>query len=123
MVLAINGLVFLLRSVVNLTRPTSFYIEPESPGYARDAVRILGVTYGAFGLTQLGVSGSSDSATIRTVSIASMLFASGAAAAAITQNIDADTGFRRLRWVSAAENVGLATLYALLLVKDRQGKR
>ena len=122
-VLAVNGLVFLLRGLVNLARPTSFYLERESPGYARDAVRMLGVTYGVFGLTQLGVSRSADTAAVRSVSVASMLFASGAAAAAIAQNADSNTGFRRLRLISAAENVGLATLYALLLKNERRSRR
>ena len=118
--LAINGLVFLLRSVINLLKPTSFYLEPEAPGYARDAVRVLGVTYGVLGMTQLGVSRSDDSNSIRTVSVASMLFALGAAVASVAQNKDSKTAFRRMRLASATENLGVVALYAVILKKSRQ---
>jgi hypothetical protein len=84
--LALNGLVFLLRGGLNLTRPTSFYLAKGAPDNAIDAVRVLGITYVAFGLVQTGVWFTPERTAVRVVAGSSMLFASGVALQALNQD-------------------------------------
>ena len=84
--LAVNGLVFLLRASLNILRPTSFYLAEGAPDNAIDAVHVLGITYAAFGLIQLGIWRSQDRTAVRVVAAGSMLFASGVALQALGQN-------------------------------------
>ena len=117
--LVINGLVFLLRALLNLFRPTSFYLESDAPAYAVDAVRVLGVTYGVLGLIQLGMWRVTDRRAVRIVSAASLLFATGIAAQASIQDTTSGDRFHQMRRASAAENLTLVGLYAYLLYRER----
>lgn len=117
LVLAINGAVFMLRASMNLIRPTSFYLPDGAPTYAEDAVRVLGITYAALGLIQLGMWMVPDARAVRTVAGASMLFATGVAIQAVVQGSQSADAFHRLRIGSAAENLGVAVLYAALLYR------
>jgi hypothetical protein len=114
-----NGCVFLLRAARNLTEPTSFYLPADAPAYARDTVRVLGITYAALGVIQLGMCVVRDERAVRTVAGASMLFAAGVALQAAAQGSTSADAFHRLRLGSAAENVGVAALYAVLLLRGR----
>ena len=118
--LAINGVVFLIRAVLNVFRPTSFYLESGAPEYAGDAVRVLGITYGVFGLIQLGMWQVVDRRAVRVVSWGSLLFASGIALQASAQGGSSTDSFHQMRLASAAENVAVATLYAFLLYRELQ---
>ena len=119
-VLATNGAVFLLRAVLNVFRPTSFYLEPDAPKYAADAVQVMGITYASLGAIQIGVSQLADRAAVQIVSGASMLFAGGVAAKAATQSSGSQDGFHRMRLASAAENLIVAALYGALLVRSNR---
>jgi hypothetical protein len=116
--LAVNGVVFVLRALINVVRPTAFYLEPEAPTYARDAVRVLGITYAALGAIQLGMSALSSRWAVRVAAGGSMLFAAGVAAQAALQDSASSDAFHRLRLGSAAENGLVAALYAALLFRD-----
>ncbi len=115
--LVFNGLVFLLRAVLNVLRPRSFYLESDAPDYASDAVRVLGITYGVVGFIQLGMWRVADWRSVRVVSWGSLVFAAGVAALATAQKTTSTDGFHRMRWASAAENVAVATAYAVLLTR------
>ncbi len=116
--LALNGLVFLLRGGLNLTRPTSFYLAEGAPVNAMDAVRVLGITYVAFGLVQTGMWFTPDRIAVRVVAGSSMLFASGVALQALNQDAALPDSFHQIRLLSAAENVAVAALYAALLYRE-----
>jgi hypothetical protein len=116
--LAVNGLVFLVRAFLNVFRPTFFYLESGAPEYARDAVRVLGITYGVVGFMQLGMWRVSDRRAVRVVSSGSLLFAAGVAVQASTQEGSSTARFYQMRLASAAENVAVAALYAVLLYRE-----
>jgi hypothetical protein len=122
-VLAVNGVVFLVRAGLDIVRPTSFYLAAGAPAYAVDAVRVLGITYATLALVQLGVSRLADPRAVRLVAAASMLFAAAVAVQASLQSSGTTDAFHRLRWGSAAENVLVATLYAMLLYRGRPAGR
>ncbi len=117
--LILNGVVFLVRAGTNLFKPTSWYVDADAPKSAVDAVHVIGIAYAALGLTQLGMWGVSDRRAVRAVSGASLAFAAGMAAKALTQGSGPTDAFHRMRYASAAENAGVAVLYALLLSRDR----
>lgn len=121
--LALNGLVFLLRGGLNLTRPTSFYLAKGAPDNAMDAVRVLGITYVAFGLVQTGMWFTPDRIPVRVVAGSSMLFASGVALQALKQDAALPDSFHQIRRLSAAENVAVAALYAALLYREHDDRR
>ncbi len=52
--LAYSGFEFVARGIVNYIQPTTFYLQADAPRYAQDAVRVLAITYLAFGLIHLG---------------------------------------------------------------------
>jgi len=118
--LAVNGLVFLIRALLNVFRPTSFYLESGAPEYASDAVRVLGITYGVLGFIQLGMWRVSDRRAVVVVSSGSLLFAAGVAVQAMTQEGSSTDSFHQMRLASAAENVAVAALYAFLLYREHQ---
>lgn len=117
--LAVNGLVFFIRAVTNLVRPTSFYLESDAPKYAVDAVRVIGITYAALAVIQLGMWRVDDRRAVRAVAGASQLFAAGIAVQAATQGSSSTDTFHRIRFASAAENAAVVVLYALLLHRER----
>lgn len=121
--LAVNGAVFLYRGSLDILQPTSFYLESDALGYAMDAVRVMGITYLAFGLTQLGMWRVADPRAVRTVAGASFLFAAGVLAQAATQGSASTDAFHRLSLGAAAENLGVAASYAALLVRERHTRR
>ena len=121
--LAVNGLVFLLRASLNILRPTSFYLAEGAPDNAIDAVHVLGITYAAFGLIQLGMWRSQDRTAVRVVAAGSMLFASGVALQALGQNSSPPDTFHQIRRASAAENIAVAALYATLIIRERRQHR
>jgi hypothetical protein len=84
--LAYSGFEFVARGIVNFVQPTTFYLQADAPGYAMDAVRVLAITYLAFGLVHLGAWRVNDRRAVRLVAMASMLFAAGAAVQAATQS-------------------------------------
>jgi hypothetical protein len=118
--LAVNGLVFLLRAGLNILRPTSFYLAEGSPDNAVDAVHVLGITYAAFGLVQLGMWRSQDRTAVRVVAAGSLLFASGVALQALGQDPSPPDTFHQIRMASAAENIAVAALYTTLLIRERR---
>jgi hypothetical protein len=118
-VLAVNGLVFLVRAGLDNVRPTSFYLAAGAPAYAVDAVRVLGITYATLAMVQLGASRLAGPCAVRLVAAASMLFAAAVAVQASMQGSGTADAFHRPRWGSAAENVLVATLYAVLLYRGR----
>lgn len=118
--LALNGLVFLLRAALNVLRPTSFYLSPGAPENAEDAVRVLGITYAAVGVVQLGAARSVDRTALRIVATGSALFAGGVALQAISQSSSPPDAFHRIRVASAVENVLVAGLYLALLLRERR---
>ncbi len=83
--LAYSGFEFVARGIVNYIQPTTFYLQADAPRYAQDAVRVLAITYLAFGLIHLGAWRVNDRLAVRLVAGASMLFAAGAAIQAATQ--------------------------------------
>lgn len=83
--LAVNGAVFLWRGSLDILQPTSFYFQSDAPVYAMDAVRILGITYVALGLIQLGVWPVTDRRAVRIVAGGSLVFAACVAVQAATQ--------------------------------------
>ncbi len=116
--LLVNGAVFLWRGSLDITQPTSFYLESDAPAYAVDAVRVLGVAYLALGLTQLGAGWTADRAAVRVVAGASLLFAVGVAVQALTQGSGSADAFHRLSPGPALENLLVALAYAVLLAQD-----
>ena len=118
--LAVNGLVFLLRAGLNIFRPKSFYLAEGAAENAIDAVHVLGITYAAFGLIQLGMWRSQDRTAVRVVAAGSMIFASGVALQALGQDSSPPNTFHQIRLASAAENVAVAALYAALLIRERR---
>lgn len=115
--LAINGAVFLLRASLNIVEPSNFYLEPDAPDYAKDAVRVLGFAYLALGLIQLGMLPVRDRSAIRVVAAASMLFAAAVFIQAMIQGVGPADAFHRLRPGPAAENGLVALFYAILLLR------
>lgn len=120
--LVTNGLIFLVRAFINLVRPTSWYVDANAPKNAVDTVHVVGITYAAFGVSQIGMWRVTDRRAVRAVSGASMLFAVGIAAKALTQGSGSVDASHRLRYASAAENVLVALLYAVLLYRERQSE-
>lgn len=121
--LALNGLVFLLRAALNLIRPTSFYLADGAPENAVDAVHVLGVTYAAFGFIQLGMWRSNDRTAVRVVAQGSLLFALGVAIKALSQDSAPPDTFHQIRLASATENAFLVVIYAALLNRERKQHR
>lgn len=120
--LAINGLVFVVRAATNLLRPASWYIDSDAPSNTVDAVHVIGITYAAVGVTQIGMWPVTDRQAIRTVSSASLLFAAGVAVKALTQGSGPDA-FHRMRYASAAENILVGLVYAVLLNREHQAAK
>ncbi len=118
-VLALNGVVSLVRAGTNFCKPTSWYVDADAPKSAVDVVHVIGIAYAALGLTQIGMWRVSDRQAVRAVSGASLAFAAGIAAKALSQGSGPTDAFHRLRYASAAENAGVAALYAVLLFRDR----
>lgn len=116
--LAINGAVFLLRASLNLVEPTNFYLQPDAPDYALDAVRVMGSAYLALGLIQLGMWLVRERMAIRVVAGASMLFAAAVFIQAMLQGVGSADAFHRLRPGPAAENGLVALSYAILLLSE-----
>lgn len=113
--LALNGVVFLVRAGTNFLKPRSWYVDANAPQNAVDAVHVIGIAYAAVGLIQIGMWRVSDRRAVRAVSGASLAFAAGMAGKALTQGSGPADAFHRMRYASAAENVGVAALYAVLL--------
>jgi hypothetical protein len=121
--LAVNGGVFLWRGSLDILQPTSFYLEPDAPKYAMDAIRVLGITYISLGLIQLATWWVSDRRAVRTVAGASLLFAAGVFAQAATQGSASADPFHQLSPGAAVENLLVAMLYAGFLVLDARSQR
>lgn len=123
--LAYNGVESLLRGVANLVDPTMFYLQPDAPPYAMDAVRVLAITYLALGLIQLGAWRVQDRRAVRTVAGASLLFAAGVAIQVATQGSASTDVFHQAGVVIGPvtlSNLGLNVLwtviYAGLLLRE-----
>jgi hypothetical protein len=117
--LAVNGAVFVLRGTLNVGAPDSFYLPPDPPRYARDVVRLLGVTYLTVASAQLQTAWRGDDSAVRGMGVASMLFAGGAATVALSSRGSSLTGFDRFRAASALENAALCLGYGALLTRAR----
>lgn len=117
--LVANGVVFLIRAVTNLLRPTSWYVDVDAPKNAVDTVHVVGITYGAFGVSQIGMWPVTDRRAVRAVSVASMVFAVGIAVKALTQGSGSVDASHRMRYASATENFLVALMYAVLLCRER----
>ena len=117
--LAINGVVFFVRAFTNIFKPTSWYIDRDAPKSAVDTVHVIGITYAALGVTQMGMWPVADRRAVRAVSGASALFAAGIGIKALTQGSGSADAFHRMRYESAAENVAVAVLYAVFLYRER----
>ncbi|MGB5531511.1 MAG: hypothetical protein WBN71_00250 [Acidimicrobiia bacterium] len=117
--LAINGVVFLVRALTNFIMPASWYLHAGAPRNAVDAVHVIGITQAALGLTQIGMWSVDDRRAVRAVSGASMSFAVAIALKALSQGSGSTDAFHRMRYASAAENIGVAALYGGLLLRER----
>jgi hypothetical protein len=118
--LALNGVVFLWRAFNNIFRPTSFYLLSDAPKYAVDAVRVIGISFIALGLIQLGTWWVVDRLAVRIVAGASLLFAVGFVALAAMMGSTSADAFHRIRFGSIAENTVVVVLYAILLFRTGQ---
>jgi hypothetical protein len=123
--LAWNGFESIARGLVNLARPTIFYLPPEAPKYAQDTVRVLAITYLAVGVMQLGACRLKDRQAVRLVAGASMLFAAGVALQAATQGSGSSDVFHQsgerigpVTLNNAWINVLWSTIYAVLLLRE-----
>jgi hypothetical protein len=116
--LAVNGGIFLWRGSLDILQPTSFYLASDAPRYAIDAVRVLGITYLALGLIQLGMWWVPDRRAVRIVAGASMLFAAAVFAQALTQGSASADAFHQLSPGPAVENALVAVAYAILLSRE-----
>jgi len=116
--LAINGVVFLWRGFLDIVQPTEFYLESDAPKYAMDAVRVIGITYVAVGLIQLGMWRVTDRLAVRVVASASMFFGAAVAVQAATQGSGSADAFHRLAPGPAVENALVAILYAVLIYRE-----
>jgi len=123
LLLVINGGFFLLRGALDIVQPTSFYLAPDAPGYAVDAVRVLGITYLALGLIQLGSWVVNDRRAVRLVASASVLFAAGVFLEALSQGSGSADQFHRLAPGPAVENLLVAAAYVALLLRDVRAER
>ena len=115
--LAYNGVESLLRGLVNLATPTVFYLQPDAPGYAQDAVRVLAITYLALGVVQLSTWRVADRRAVRNVAFASMLFAAGVAIQVATQGSASTDVFHSPGVVVGPvtlSNLGLNVLWTVL---------
>ena len=121
--LAVNGVFFLWRGSLDIVEPTSFYLQPDAPTYAMDAVRVLGITYLALGLIQLGTCRVADRRAAQIVAGASLLFAAGVAVQAATQGSASTDAFHQLSPGPAVENLLVAVLYAGLLLRESRPRR
>ena len=121
--LAVNGAVFLWRGSLDVLQPASFYLEPDAPNYAADAIHVLGITYVALGLIQLGMWRVTERRPVRIVAAASMLFGTGVAVQAMTQGSASSDAFHQLSPGPAIENTLVALLYAALLYREAQAAR
>ena len=119
--LAVNGAVFVLRGALNVVTPRSFYLPPRPPRYAEDVVRLLGVTYLAMAVAQLGTAWRGNDSAVRTMGAASMLFAGGAATVAMSPGSSQETGFERVRRWSALENTAVCVGYTALTTRAHRG--
>lgn len=119
-VLAINGGVFLFRSLTNLRRPASFFLRSDAPSYAVDAVHVMGITQAALATAQLGVASSDDRRAVTATAIGSALFGTGVAAKALMTDGSHDVRFHRLRLAAGLENLAVATIYLVLLRRSRR---
>ena len=117
--LVTNGLIFLVRAITNLLRPKSWYVDANAPPNAVDTVHVLGITYAALGVSQIGMWPATDRKTVRAVAGASLLFAAGIAIKAVTQGGGSVDAFHRMRYASAAENALVGLGYAVLLHRER----
>ena len=117
--LAVNGAVFVLRGTLNVVAPNLFYLPPDPPRYAKDVVRLLGVTYLAVASAQLQTAWHGDDSAVRAMGVASMLFAGGAATVAASSEGSRLTGFDRVRPGSALENAALCVAYGALMARAR----
>jgi hypothetical protein len=116
--LAVNGALFLWGGSLDILQPTSFYLEADAPVYAMDAIRVLGITYLALGLIQLGAWQVADRRAVRVVAGASLLFAAGVGVQAVTQGSASADAFHQLSPGPAAENLLVALLYAGLFARE-----
>ena len=122
--LVYNGLESLGRGFINLVRPTTFYLEPDAPRYAQDAVRVLAITYLALSLVQLGTWRVNDRRAVRTVALASLLFAAGVGVQAAAQGTGSTDAFHQAEVIgpltlnNVALNVLWTAIYAGLLVRE-----
>ena len=118
--LAINGVAFLAYAASNILLPTSYFLEADAPKTAVDAVRVVGIAYGALGLIQLGMWWVADRLALRIVAGASLLFCAGFAAQAALQGSASNDPFHQLGLVVAAGNGLVALIYAWLLYRESQ---
>lgn len=114
-VLAANGVVFLVRALTNLTRPTSFFLDADAAPNAVDSIHVMGLTQVALGLTQLGIASSADVGSLRAAALASQLFAAGMAVKTLTMGRDSVDRFHRIRYGAAAENLFVVGLLGVAL--------
>jgi len=98
--LAINGVAFLAYAASNILLPTSYFLEADAPKTAVDAVRVVGITYGALGLIQLGMWWVADRLAL--------------------QGSASNDPFHQLGLVVAAGNGLVALIYAWLLYRESQ---
>lgn len=121
--LAINGAVFALRGALNVVAPSSFYLPDDPPRYAKDVVRLLGVTYLAIASAQVQTALRGDDSAVRQIGAASMLFAGGAALVALSSGASRRTRFDRVKPGSALENGVLCVTYGALIVQAHRQRR
>jgi len=123
--LAYNGIESLLRGVAGLVVPTMFYLQPDAPEYAQDAVRVLAITYLTLSVIQLSTWGMTDRRAVRSVAVASMLFGASVAIQVATQGSASTDVFHQAGVVIGPvilSNLGLnvlwTVLYAGLLIRE-----
>ena len=122
LLLAINGVVFVLYAVSNTLAPTSYFLPSDAPGYAIAVVRVVSVAYLALGLIQLGMWMVTDRLAVRIVAGASLVFAAAFAGFAVTVGSGSSDPYHQFAMAGAAGNVIVAILYAILLYRERAGQ-
>lgn len=82
---------------------------------------MLGVTYLAVAVAQMGSVWRGNDAAVRTLGAASMLFAGGAAAVAMSPGGSQETGFERVRRWAALENTAVCVGYTAFITHAHRG--
>lgn len=100
--------------------PTSYFLPADATGPALDAVRTVGLTYGALGLVLLGMWWVKDRLAVRIVAGAAFLFLVDFALQSATHGTGSSDPFHQLGLGIAVGNAVVAVLYVWLIYRENQ---